>query len=156
MKNSSGGGVNFAVGLLGIVLSCCMLFGCGRQEQAPVAVAQQQLTAASSVSNKEDPQWVFRSDPNAKVALVFVHGIFGDTLGTWTNDKGKRFFDYVREAPQMNGKADVFAFGFTSKMLGGGSLSVAEASKKLTEYLKFNHVLDYDTIVFVAHSMGGW
>jgi hypothetical protein len=136
-------GKRFAALLL--LVGCCLLGACGKKEQVPL----------SSVSNTQDPQWIYRSKPNARVALVFVHGIFGETVGTWTNASGKRFFDYLQESPQMNGKADVFAFGFTSTMFSGGSLSVADASKKLTEYLKFNGVLDYDTIVFVAHSMGG-
>ena len=158
MKNNSERKVNVAAVLLGILLSCTLLFGCEKQEHQPIAQAKQPATeaaAAAQSSNKEDARWIFKNDPKANVALVFVHGIFGDTMGTWTNDKGKTFFDYVRESPQMHGKADMFAFGFTSDMLSGGSLSVAEASKKLTQSLQFNGVLDYEKIIFVAHSMGG-
>jgi len=49
----------------------------------------------------------------------------------------------------------VFAFGFTSNMIKDGSLTVEEASKKLTETLKLKRITDYETIIFVAHSMGG-
>lgn len=112
--------------------------------------------AVAADPNQQDPQWVYRADTRPKVALVFVHGIFGETLSTWGAAPGKKsFFNYVHESPQMRGKADIFAFGFTSNMLSAGSLDVMEASKKLTESLKFNGVMNYDYVVFVAHSMGG-
>jgi len=113
-------------------------------------------TGRENTLNATDPRWVSR-DPAApqKVAVVFVHGIFGDTLGTWTSDNGQTFFDLLRTSPELRGKVDVYAFGFTSTMLGGGSLSIREAASKLDSSLTFDHVWDYPTVVFVAHSMGG-
>jgi pimeloyl-ACP methyl ester carboxylesterase len=109
--------------------------------------------------NSTDPQWV-PSEPatRAKIAVVFAHGIFGDTLGTWQSDKNKSFFGYLKEAPGVGDKLDTFAFGFTSTMLkgsAGGSLDIREAANKMHETLRYYKVLDYDAIVFVAHSMGG-
>src|SRR5262245_24881035 len=74
-----------------------------------------------------DPQWVHQKNPHAKVALVFIHGIFGDTLGTWTSSNGTRFFDLVDKDPDLGPKVDSFAFGYTSKMIGSGSFSIQEA-----------------------------
>lgn len=106
--------------------------------------------------NTTDPRWVFRNaNSPQKTAVVFVHGIFGDTLGTWTNPNGQTFFDLLRKSPELKGSIDVYAFGFTSKMFGGGSLSIREAAAKLDESLTFDHVWDYPSVVFVAHSMGG-
>lgn len=106
--------------------------------------------------NDTDPQWVYRDPqkPN-KVAVVFVHGIFGDTKGTWTHDNGTSFFDYLHEAPGVGDKVDIYAFGFTSKMIGAGSLKIGEAAVKLNDYLVADGVDKYDQIVFVGHSMGG-
>ena len=67
------------------------------------------------------------------VAVVFVHGLFGDTLGTWTHANGGTFFKYLKASPQVGAQVDVFAFGFTSKMLGSGSLDIREAANKLHE-----------------------
>lgn len=36
--------------------------------------------APASSSLQSDPHWVHRSTPNAKVAVVFIHGIIGDLL----------------------------------------------------------------------------
>lgn len=111
--------------------------------------------AAPVAAPADGPQWVSRSTPNAKVALVFVHGLFGDTLGTWTGPKGVTFFDLVKANPKVGDKVDVFAFGFTSKVVGSGSLDVQAAANKLYDHLKYHGVTDYPAIVFVAHSMGG-
>jgi pimeloyl-ACP methyl ester carboxylesterase len=107
------------------------------------------------ILNTTDPQWVHRKDPNAKVVLVFVHGIFGDTLGTWTNPNGTRFFDLVDKDPDLGPKVDSYAFGYTSRMFGSGSFDIQEAANRLHIYLDHAGVLGYPAIVFVAHSMGG-
>ena len=113
--------------------------------------------ADAAVANRTDPHWVYRHAPHARVAVVFIHGLFGDTNGTWTPatpaDAG--FFNLLHAAPGVGDKVDIFAFGFTSKMFGSGSLNVREAASSLEESLKANGVLDYDSLVFVAHSMGG-
>lgn len=105
--------------------------------------------------NPTDPQWVSQNSPHAKVAVVFIHGVFGDTLGTWKNPNGHTFFQFLSESPGMGPKVDVFAFGFTSNLLKGGSLNINEAANKLHDSLQYAHVLDYPAVVFVAHSMGG-
>lgn len=121
------------------------LAACGREPATP----------AQPVSNTTDPQWVHRQDPPAKVALVFIHGVFGDTLGTWTSSGGTRFFDLVEQDPDLGPQVDVLAFGYTSRMIGAGSFDIQEAANRLHLYLDNKGVLDYPAIVFVAHSMGG-
>ena len=49
----------------------------------------------------KDPHWVCQAAPHARTAVVFVHGIFGDTNGTWANDNGRTFFDLLASAPGM-------------------------------------------------------
>jgi hypothetical protein len=106
-------------------------------------------------SNKSfDPRWVVQSTPRSEHVIVFVHGLFGDAVGTWTNKSGKTFFDYLKET-DAGRRFDIFAFGYASNMVASGSLDVREASNKLQESLKFTHALDYPSITFVAHSMGG-
>lgn len=106
-------------------------------------------------ANTTDPRWVLQGNPRAKIAVVFIHGIFGDTLGTWTHANGTRFFDLLKNAPDVGDKVDIYAFGFTSRMFGEGSQDIREASLKLHEYLEYHGVTGYDSVVFVAHSMGG-
>ncbi|MEO6969061.1 MAG: hypothetical protein ABI132_11505 [Rhodanobacteraceae bacterium] len=109
----------------------------------------------NTAANTTDPHWVQRSSPNNKVAVVFVHGIFGDTDGTWTNANGQSFFKLLKAAPGIGDQLDIFAFGFTSNAFKSGSLDIREAANMLEQSLQYNGVWDYPTVVFVAHSMGG-
>jgi hypothetical protein len=65
-------------------------------------------------NSNPDPHWVVQQKPRAKVALVYVHGVTGDMVGTWTASNGRTFFDLVNENPATKGKADAFVFGFPS------------------------------------------
>ncbi len=137
-----------SLALLCLFAAFALVTGCKKDPPTDPQTAQ---------PNTKDPHWVYPpSSPPARVAVVFIHGLFGDTDGTWTDEKsGHSFFEYVKSAPGIGDKVDVFAFGFTSKMVGGGSLDIREASNKLYDHLRFHGLMQYDTIVFVAHSMGG-
>jgi pimeloyl-ACP methyl ester carboxylesterase len=106
-------------------------------------------------ANRSDPQWVAQHSPRAQVAVVFVHGIFGDTLETWTNSRKETFFDFLMKEPDVGPKVDMFAFGFRSNMFKGGSFDIQGAANRLHESLKYHKVVEYPAVVYVAHSMGG-
>jgi len=129
----------------GLLFLCALLGACPQKpETGPVKIA-----------NTNDPQWVVQQNPPAKVALVFIHGIYGDTLDTWKNASGRTFFDYLKSNPDVGPKVDMFAFGYTTNMIKDGSFDIREAANKLQATLQYKKVLDYPAIVFVAHSMGG-
>lgn len=137
-----------------VLFTAIWLAGCGKPTEPPVDPIP--VAAKSELTNETDPQWIHRDPerPN-RVAVVFVHGIFGDTKGTWTRAGGTSFFDYVRQLPDIGSRLDIYAFGFASHMLANGSLKIGEAANKLHDYLKADKVDEYEVIVFVAHSMGG-
>lgn len=120
------------------------LTGCPKKAPAP----------EGAIGNTSDPQWVKRHSPHAQLAVVFVHGIFGDTLGTWSG-RGTSFFKLIADDPEIGPKVDLFAFGFTSNMFRGGSLAIDEAANLLYARLDNEGVLKYPAIVFIDHSMGG-
>src|SRR5262245_7147752 len=127
-----------------LVLVMLGTFACTKKHVAP------------PITNSSEPQWVTPEKQRSKgVAVVFVHGIFGDTLGTWTNDTGESFFHLLKAHPDVGPKVDIFAFGFTSNMFKQGSFDVREAEKQLQASLESKKVLDYPAVVFVAHGMGG-
>lgn len=135
--------------LMAALLLCQGCPGKKTQEGSP-SVA----TPAASANNT-DPYWVHQANPRSRVAVVFVHGLFGTTTDTWTNPDGSGFFRFLHESPGVGERVDIFAFGFTSTMFSSGSLDIREAANKLEQSLKFNGVWDYGNVVFVAHSMGG-
>jgi hypothetical protein len=116
---------------------------------------QKSDVSGNSGNSNPDPHWVVQQKPRAKVALVYVHGVTGDMVGTWTASNGKTFFDLVNENDATKGKADAFVFGFPSHFFKAGSFDIREAANRLHLQLKTQGVLDYPAIVFVAHSMGG-
>ena len=109
----------------------------------------------NTAANTTDPHWVTQANPPSKVAVVFVHGIFGDTDATWTNANGQSLFKLLKSVPGIGDQLDIFAFGFTSNRFKAGSLDIREAANMLEQTLQYDGVWDYDTVVFVAHSMGG-
>lgn len=131
--------------LLGItlILVAAVLVGCGGGG------------GDNTTANTTDSHWVQQTKPPSKVAVVFVHGIFGDTDATWTNANGQSFFKLIKSAPDIGDQLDIFAFGFTSNKFKGGSLDIREAANMLEQTLQYNGVWNYQTVVFVAHSMGG-
>jgi pimeloyl-ACP methyl ester carboxylesterase len=134
-----------------------MLSGCGKHE-VPVDTTMQTATqtpptASCTADNTNKPQWVYRN--SGQVAVVFVHGIFGDTLNTWKNGQCHALFDYLHERPDIGKYLDIYAFGYASNWISSGSLNIGEAANKLNTYLEDSGVAKYDQIVFVAHSMGG-
>jgi hypothetical protein len=109
-----------------------------------------------SIDNPSDPKWILQHNPHAKAALVFVHGLFGDTVGSWTAANGTTFFRLIADDPTVGSALDIYAFGFRSAMFSGGSFDIQAAADRLDEYLAHDHVLpDYQEVVFVAHGMGG-
>ncbi len=107
------------------------------------------------VQNTVASDWMAQNDPPSKVAVVFVHGLFGTTTGTWKNDNGATFFDLLKQDPDLGGKVDIFAFGFTSNMFRSGSLNIVEAANAFDQVLTRKRVWNYESIVLVGHSMGG-
>lgn len=130
--------------------------------QKPTTSEQQTRSSKESASAKQttyndtDPRWVEQHPTHATTALVFIHGIFGDTLDTWTEKGNPSFFKFIFEDPTVGKYVDVYAFGFTSKMFGSGSFNIQQAADKLEGYI--DHDLrqqGYKQFVFVGHSMGG-
>lgn len=111
--------------------------------------------AAAQAENTTEPQWVHQHAVPTSTAIVFVHGIWGDTLDTWKNANGVHFYDLLWGDERINKGIDIYAFGYPANVLKGSSLNIFEASKRMVAQLKYAGVLNYQRIVFIAHSMGG-
>jgi pimeloyl-ACP methyl ester carboxylesterase len=149
MDRQIGEGLARCSGIMALTVALAVtLPGCSKKADDATGLA------AAKVANSTDPRWVEQHAPHAQIAVVFVHGIFGDTLGTWTSS-GTSFFDLLKNDPEIGPKVDLFAFGYTSNFFTGGSFGIDEAANTLYARLENEKVLDYPAIVFVNHSMGG-
>jgi PKD domain-containing protein/alpha/beta hydrolase family protein len=88
--------------------------------------------------------------------LLFIHGVFGDTVSTWSRDNRDSLGTVVLDRPEFAKGFDAFAFGFPSEIVRAGSFRIPEAAKALSSEVTFRAFLTkYKRIVIVAHSMGG-
>jgi hypothetical protein len=136
--------VSLRAGLVAFLIACTAGSACTSSDPPDTPVV-----------NSTDPRWVLQHKPRADVALIFVHGIFGDTIATWTSANKTSFFSLLEADANVGPKVDIFAFGYTSNMFTSGSLDIQEAANRLHSRLQFHGVFEYPAIVFVTHSMGG-
>jgi pimeloyl-ACP methyl ester carboxylesterase len=90
---------------------------------------------------------------SADRVIVFVHGIFGDTLTTWQNTQGQYFWEFFR-GDKVYRNTNIYVYGFPSRFFSS-SFTINEAVADLYTRLKNDDVFEHKQVLFVAHSMGG-
>ena len=109
-----------------------------------------------------------------KMCVVFVHGFTGGA-GTWKNSKGDSFSDLLRADSEINQAYDFYEFDYYTKIaslfdsapvvrllglfgFGSGKVKknqpIRRISELLSTYVRTN-LSSYDSVIFIAHSMGG-
>ena len=108
-----------------------------------------------------------------KSCIVFVHGFTGGA-GTWKNDHGENFSDLLRSDNEIDLAYDFYEFEYYTKiasfvdsapiarLLGlfgyrkkvKKNQPIKRLSELLSTYIRTN-LDNYETIIFIAHSMGG-
>jgi pimeloyl-ACP methyl ester carboxylesterase len=101
----------------------------------------------------QDSRYV-RVDPSKGTAIVFVHGVTGDSIATWTNEATKAYWpSLVADDPAFNG-ASVYVFQYPSPIVGRAH-SINELAEVMRRRLQADGVVEHKEIVLVSHSMGG-
>ena len=86
--------------------------------------------------------------------LVFVHGVIGDALTTWTNKETRESFPgMVAKDPECDAY-DVFVFGYPTRATGK-QFTIDDVAEHLRLVLDEHRVTHYERMAFVVHSMGG-
>ena len=93
--------------------------------------------------------------PTQKRVIIFVNGVFGDSVSTWKNSgSGAYWPDLIANDPQFVG-SDVYVHSFESPKLSEAQ-EILELARRLKNYLDASEVVkSHDQVVFVCHSMGG-
>jgi pimeloyl-ACP methyl ester carboxylesterase len=97
----------------------------------------------------------FSSTPeSSKKIIVFVHGVFGDSTNSWTNQAGVSWPDLIKGDDRLH-DFTVAIFRYDTPFLSRSS-TIEEISTRLLRRLEDEGVFrNYSEIYFVAHSMGG-
>jgi pimeloyl-ACP methyl ester carboxylesterase len=89
----------------------------------------------------------------SRSVIVFVHGIFGDSTSTWTNQNGA-YWPLLLAGDPFFSNYDVYAYEYPSRFFGG-NFSIDEIADNMRLLFEVDGVSDYGEIIFVSHSMGG-
>jgi pimeloyl-ACP methyl ester carboxylesterase len=86
--------------------------------------------------------------------IVFVHGIYGDSHGTWTAPNNAYFPTLVAQDESIT-QSNVFVAGYQTRFVGQNH-SIKQLGSDLFKELSDARVFtDHKEIVFVCHSLGG-
>lgn len=93
--------------------------------------------------------------PTQKRVIIFVNGVFGDSVSTWKNaGSGAYWPELIANDPQFAG-SDIYVHSFESPKLSEAQ-EILELARRLKNYLDAAEVVKtHDQVVFVCHSMGG-
>jgi pimeloyl-ACP methyl ester carboxylesterase len=90
----------------------------------------------------------------SKGVIIFVHGVTGDGVATWTNPKTKAYWpDLLKADPAFNGY-NIFVFEYPSATLAK-SYSIDDLSEVMQVIFDQSNVLEHNELIFLVHSMGG-
>lgn len=108
------------------------------------------LVATSSMAQV---QYLKRLPENSQV-IVFVHGVMGDSIATWTNTETNAYFPSLVAADPAFQRANVAVVDVLSPFTNRAP-SVDELADSMRLHLDAKEVLTHREVIFVVHSMGG-
>lgn len=112
------------------------------------------LFQGESGSSGRDELRELRHDERQNL-IVFVHGIRDDGNLTWTNGTTNATWPEMLAQDERFESFDLSSYHYSSLLFQNGSLSISEVADQLAFRLDQELVDSYESIVFVAHSMGG-
>lgn len=117
-------------------------------------------TITSVIGGNEQPvqtklEKVAARGDSARLAILFIHGIFSDGVGGWTNSTSKEFFPRMLCTDEQIPNVTCFtATYFSPKFRAAGSLD--EVARQVEREVVDGGIFrDYKHVVIVGHSMGG-
>jgi hypothetical protein len=92
--------------------------------------------------------------PHNQRVIVFVNGIFGDAVSTWTNAQtGQYWPESLSKDPGFE-DVDIYVHSFDSPAIATAQ-SINELAGRLKDFLEVDKVVDHKQVIFICHSMGG-
>lgn len=94
-----------------------------------------------------------RSNRNQGV-IVFVHGVLGDAIGTWTNADTKAYWPELLTRDRTFDNFNVYVYAFPTPLFKK-SYSIDELADNMRLVFRQADIFAHDRIIFLSHSMGG-
>jgi pimeloyl-ACP methyl ester carboxylesterase len=94
-----------------------------------------------------------RDNPDNSTVIVFVHGLFGDSVSTWTNGNGAYWPELMKNDPDFN-KANIYMINYSSSVIAK-AYSINELAECMRRDLLSDKVLNHTKLIFLVYSMGG-
>ena len=110
-----------------------------------IVVAWSGATLAEEATSK----YVRRSDNDT--VIVFVHGVSGDGVSTWTNENGAYWPDLLKKDHTFDG-ADIYVVSYPTGLWA--TLSIDELAENMRTTLIADGITAYKKIIFL--SQHGW
>jgi pimeloyl-ACP methyl ester carboxylesterase len=117
------------------------------------AICSLSLAACSVTALGEESHFIRHSD-KAPGIIVFVHGLFGDSVSTWTNKDTKAYFPKLLTQDPIFDGWNIYAVQYPSPIINS-TLSIDELADTVRSDLESIDLLGYDNVVFISHSLGG-
>src|SRR5262245_10914450 len=111
------------------------------------------LAFMQSAAFSQESKYV-RRDASKSIAIVFVHGVLGDSVSTWTNGSTKAYWPTLLANDSAFNGASVYVFQYPSPKVGM-AYSINELAEVMRRRLVADGVFEHREIIFLSHSMGG-
>jgi hypothetical protein len=92
--------------------------------------------------------------PGKQRVIVFVNGIFGDAVSTWTNAQTGEYWPESLSKDADFDDVDVYVHSFDSPKIATAQ-TINELASRLKDFLEVDKVVNHKQIIFICHSMGG-
>jgi pimeloyl-ACP methyl ester carboxylesterase len=97
------------------------------------------------------PQSMYIRNNGSDRVIIFVHGLLGDSVSTWTN--GKSYWPRMIANDHDFDGVDVFVYQYPTSI--DADLTPDQVADDMSAALKANGVSDRKQLIFLSHSMGG-
>jgi pimeloyl-ACP methyl ester carboxylesterase len=96
--------------------------------------------------------YVHKAETPATTLIVFIHGLGGNARQTWTHPSGAFWPDLVYGDPAF-AKPDILVVDYETTI--AGEQTMAAVALSVDGFLRRQSVWTYDSVILVAHSLGG-
>ena len=101
----------------------------------------------------QDSRYV-RMDPKNESVVIFVHGVTGDSLSTWTNSTTKAFWPELMKSDRGFDSENIYLYEYPSPKVGT-SYNINELAEDMRLTLNSEVIARHKRVIFIVHSMGG-